>query len=185
MEDNEIIELYLKRDENAIFETEKKYGNYCRKIAENILIREDSEECINSALLGIWNSVPPKKPENLKFFFAKIVRNIALTKRRKNYAEKRGGGKTEEVFEELSEFLRSEENVEEKVIGKELKESINRFVKNLPEAERNVFVRRYFFFESPKEIGKLCGFSPNRVSVILYRIRKKLKDYLEKEGYSL
>ena len=118
-------------------------------------------------------------------FFAKIARNIALEKLRRKNAKKRGGGEAEEIFEELSELIPSDNDTEEMVVAGELKEIINSFVRNLPEKESKIFIRRYFFFETPKEIGKRFGFSENRVSVILHRTRKKLKDYLEKEGYSL
>ena len=186
MLDEKIIELYFERNEEAIEKSAEKYGAYCRRIAKNLLNNEeDSEECLNSALLILWNSIPPQKPKNLKLFFAKIARNIALEKLRRKNAKKRGGGETEEIFEELSELIPSDNDTEETVVAGELKEIINSFVKNLPEKESKIFIRRYFFFETPKEIGKRFGFSQNRVSVILHRTRKKLKDYLEKEGYSL
>ena len=106
MLDEKIIELYFERNEEAIEKSAEKYGAYCRKIAKNLLNNEeDSEECLNSALLILWNSIPPQKPKNLKLFFAKIARNIALEKLRRKNAKKRGGGEAEEIFEELSELI--------------------------------------------------------------------------------
>ena len=183
MEDKEIIKLYFEKDEKAIAETSAKYGAYCKTVAENILKNsEDSEECFNSALLCLWNSVPPQKPENLKIFLAKITRNIAINNLKTRFAEKRGGKEGFAAFEELSEFVQEKAGVEESFEAEELEKSINFFVKNLPEKERNIFIRRYFFFESMKKIGERYGFSENRVSVILFRTRKKLRKYLEKEG---
>lgn len=184
LHDNEIIRLFFKRDEKAIFEAGEKYGKYCLSVADNLLhCSEDSEECLNSALLVLWNSIPPKSPDNLKLFFAKIIRNIALEKFRSKNAKKRGSGEKEELFDELSEFIPSGENVEDEVISRELEESIKCFAKKLPEKERNIFIRRYFFFETPDQIAKKYGFSENGVCVVLHRVRKKLRSYLEKEGY--
>ena len=183
MEDKEIIKLYFEKDEKAIAETSAKYGAYCKTVAENILKNtEDSEECFNSALLCLWNSVPPQKPENLKIFIAKITRNIAINNFKAKFAEKRGGKESFAAFEELSEFIPEKNGVEESFEAEELEKNINFFVKNLPEKERNIFIRRYFFFESMNKIGERYGFSENRVSVILFRTRKKLRKYLEKEG---
>lgn len=184
MKDSEIIELYFERKEEAIEKTSEKYGAYCKTVAENILKNpEDSEECVNSALLRLWNSVPPEKPENLKMFLAKITRNIALNILKAKLAEKRGGKDEILAYEELSECVAEKSGVEENFDAAELEKAINDFAKNLPEKERNIFIRRYFFFESAKEIGERYSFSENRVSVILHRIRKKLRKHLEKEGF--
>lgn len=183
LEDCEIIRLYFERNEEAIRKTEEKYGAYAFKTAENILGDSGkAEECLNSALLGVWNSVPPNEPNNLKVYLAKISRNLAIGMLEKENAKKRGGNCVFEA-EELSEFLPSKESVEESYDAKELGESINSFVSELPEKERKIFIRRYFFFENPKIIGEKFGFSENRVSVILHRTRKKLKKHLEKEGF--
>lgn len=185
MQDEEIIALCFEKNEKAIDEISAKYGAYSRKVAENVLRNpEDAEECFNSALLAFWKCVPPEKPENLRVFLAKITRNLALNKLREKNTEKRGGNENAEVFEELSECIPSGENVEESFIAKELGESINRFAKKLPERERNVFIRRYFFMETMEEIGKRFGISAGNAAAILHRIRKKLRKHLEKEGYS-
>ena len=184
MEDEKIIELYFCRNEEAVAETEKKYKTYCQSIAVNILHNcDDAEECVNSAWLGAWNSIPPEKPQNLKVYLAKITRNAAINKLKFKKAEKRGCEEENTVFDELSECIPAKENVEEEVMAKELENSINRFAKNLPQRERNVFIRRYFFMETTEEIGKRYSISANNAAVILHRVRKKLKKHLEKEGF--
>ena len=184
LHDEEIIALYFKKSENAIEETTKKYGAYCRKIADNILHNpEDSEEILNSSWLGVWNSIPPNRPQNFKIYLAKITRSLALNRLKEKSAGKRSGENPDSPFDELSECLPSGENVEEGFIAKELGESINRFAEKLPERERNIFVRRYFFGENLREIGERYKISENSISVILFRIRKKLKKHLEKEDW--
>ena len=184
MRDEDIINLYLSRSEDAIFETEEKYGAYCKTVAKNILNnKEDSEECFNTTLLKVWNSVPPQKPRNFKIYLAKITRNTAINKLKEKAAQKRGNDEKSEIFEELSECIKSKENVEKEFEEKEFFESINSFAKNLSEKERNIFIRRYFFLEETEEISQRYGYSKNRVSVILFRVRKKLHLYLEKEGF--
>ena len=184
MEDNQIIELYWNRDENAITETGRKYGAYCRKIAVNILQNEeDSEECVNDTWLKTWNSIPPHRPENLRLFLAKITRNLSFNRYNENTAQKRGGGEITLVLDELAECLEAKSDVEQIVLGKELKECIKGFVTTLRERDRNVFVRRYFFVDTVKEIAERYGISENNVMVILSRTRKQLKNKLEKEGY--
>ncbi len=185
LRDEEIIEFCFARKEEALSIISEKYGAYCKKVAENILGNpEDSEECFSSALFAFWNCVPPEKPENLKIFLAKITRNFAINKLRERTTEKRGGKETPEIFDELSEIVPSGENVEENFIAKELGKSINRFAKELPERERKIFIRRYFFMETTEEIGKRYALLPGNVAVILHRIRKKLKKHLEKEGFA-
>ncbi|MBQ3560395.1 MAG: sigma-70 family RNA polymerase sigma factor [Oscillospiraceae bacterium] len=184
MNDEEIIALYFERNEAAIEESENKYKSYCLAAAENILdSKEDAEECFNSALLAVWNSIPPQKPNNLKIYIAKITRNFALNKLKEKTAEKRGGGKTEVVMEELAECVPAKENTEDAFDAMELEKSINRFAKNLPEKERNFFIRRYFFMETLHKIAERYGTSENGAAVILCRVRKKLKKHLEKEGF--
>ncbi|MBQ7873565.1 MAG: sigma-70 family RNA polymerase sigma factor [Oscillospiraceae bacterium] len=183
MKDEKIIGLYWQRDESAIAESEKKYGAYCFAVAENILHdREDSEEALSDTWMRSWNSIPPKKPQNLKLFFAKITRNLAFDRFKVKTAEKRGGGETALIIGELGECVPSAFCVEEEIAGKELRESINSFVKGLSLRERNVFIRRYFFAEKIGDIAKRYGISENNVSVILSRTRKKLKTHLEREG---
>ena len=186
MEDRQIVELYWQRNENAIQETVNKYGAYCYAIADNILNnQEDSEECVNDTWLKAWNAMPPQKPHNLKMFLAKITRNLSLNRIEAQNAQKRGGGEAALVLDELAECLASKSNVESTYIAKELGESVRIFVRRLPEREGNVFVRRYFFMEPIAVIAKRYRMTENHVMVMLSRTRKKLKIYLEKEGYDV
>lgn len=186
MEDSQIIELYWQKNSEAISETNRKYGSYCFTIANRILHNhEDSEECVNDTWLHAWNTIPPQKPEKLRIFLAKITRNLSFNRFNAKVAKKRGGGETALVLDELSECLVSETDVENAYAAKELGQCIRRFVKNLPEREGNIFVRRYFFTEPIAIIAKQYGLSRNNVMVILSRTRKKLKAELIKEGFFL
>ena len=183
MEDNQIIELYWQKNADAISETANKYGLYCFAIAENILHNtEDSEECVNDTWLRAWNVIPPQKPNVFRIFLAKITRNLAFNRFKARNAEKRGGGEIALVLDELGECLGGAD-AEVAYEAKELRQSIRRFVRALPEREGNVLVRRYFFAESVADIAKRYGLSENNVMVILSRTRKKLKAHLLKEGY--
>lgn len=184
MEDREIVALYWQRDEGAVGRTAEKYGEYCRSIAENILRnQEDSQECVNDTWLRAWQGIPPQRPERLGPFLGKITRNLAFDRFKALRAEKRGGGETALVLEELGECLPSGENVEGQVLAKELETAMNRFVHTLPEQTCNVFLRRYFFGESAETIARRYGLTANHVAVLLSRARQKLRAYLKKEGY--
>ena len=184
MRDEEITELFFARNESALEAAERKYGAYCLAVAENILHdKEDAAECLNSTLLGAWNAIPPEKPRNLKIYLAKLTRNLAVNRLKAKTAEKRGGGENEALLDELSECITGGRDVEEEFIAKELGESINRFIGGLPKKESGIFIRRYFFGEAPAEIAERFGISANGVSVILHRLRKKLRKELEREGY--
>ena len=182
MTDERIIELFWQRDESAVSETALKYGSYCRIVAKNVLgSLEDCEECLNDTWLRAWNSIPPQRPQNLKMFLAKIARNLAFDRYRKQSAEKRGGGETSLILEELSECISSGNNVENTVLSKEIGVAINKFLGTLSERDRNIFVRRYFFSEATETIAKKYALSANNIMVILTRTRKKLKEYLTGE----
>ena len=184
MQDNEIIDLYFARDDAAIAETSDKYGAYCYRVAHNILgIHEDSEECVNDTYLAAWNSMPPERPKVLKLFLAKITRSKAFDKWRKSHAAKRSDGEMPVLLDELSECVPGGTDPAEAVLFSELSESINGFLKGLPERERQIFLRRYFFSDSVKAISKAAELSENAVSVMLFRTRAKLKDHLVKEGH--
>lgn len=184
MEDSQIVELYWQRNRQAIAYSEEKYGAYCFAVARGILdSEEDAEECVNDTWLHAWNAMPPHRPKVLRMFLAKITRSAAFNLFRKNSAEKRGGGETVLVLEELAECIAGCENVEDEVITEELGEKINAFVRSLPEREGDIFIRRYFFTESVSEIAAGYSISANHTAVILSRVRKKLKKQLVKEGY--
>ena len=186
MEDTAIIDRYWKRDEQAIVETDQKYGKYCHAVAYNVLSsHEDSRECVNDTWLRAWNSMPPKRPSVLRAFLAKITRNLAFDRYRARGAAKRGGGTMEAVLEELAECadVSGNWNAEEAYAAKELKEAINSFAETLPERECDLFVRRYFFAEGISDIAGRYQMTENNAAVSLSRIRKKLRKYLEEGGF--
>lgn len=184
MEDIRIVELYWQKNEDAIKESNGKYGAYCFAIANNILHnKEDSEECVNDTWLNAWNAIPPQKPTKLQMFLAKITRNLSFNRFNARFAEKRGGGEIILVLDELAECLASESDVESECEAKELGRCIQMFVRSLPERDGNVFVRRYFFTEPVAEIAKRYSITDNNVMVILSRTRKKLKIHLIKERF--
>ncbi len=183
MEGKEIIELFFKRDESAVEKTAETYGSYCKKIAMNILDSyEDSEECVNDAFLKAWELIPPNRPEKLSAFLGKLTRNLAINKLKYRSAEKRGSLKSDLILDELSEVISDNSSVELEQERKELIREINGFLRKLPGQKRNVFIRRYWYCDSVKEIAVSNGLSENNVSVILNRTRKKLKQHLEKKG---
>ena len=184
MTDDKIIQLFFQRKEVAIEETQKKYGSYCFKIANNILNnREDSEECLNDTWLKAWESIPPTRPAYLNLFLAKITRNFAINTYRSKHTHKRGKGEITLVLDELEECITGETDVETLYIAEELQSSINKFVRGLSEKDGNVFIRRYFYADSIKDISNRYHISENNVRVMLSRTRNKLKLRLEKEGY--
>lgn len=181
MDDSKIIDLFNERSERAISAVSRKYGRLSLKIAENILkSREDAEECVNDAYLVLWNKIPPENPSPLGTYLFKVVRNISLKRYHKNAAQKRNSF-YDEALEELENVLFKDESAENELIAKDIAEAVNRFLGNLPENDRILFVRRYFYSDSLKEIASLSGLDPHYVSVRLSRIREKLKARLIKE----
>ncbi len=184
MNDFDIIELYFARNEQAIRETDVKYGRLCNRLAYNILNNnEDSEECVNDAYVGVWNAIPPTRPNNFKAFLCKIVRNLSLKRFTKLSAQKRSRD-MQVSFDELSEVL-SDENIPDGIGEETLGEMINDFLRMEKEETRMVFVRKYFFFDSVSDIASRYSFSESKVKNILFRARTRLKDYLIKEGFEL
>lgn len=183
MEDARIVDLYWARSETAINETSAKYGKYCYAIAQNILANaEDADESVNDTYLAAWNSIPPHRPSVLSSFLGKITRRISIDKWRVRSAEKRGGGEIVLALDELSDCVPSNTNVEQTVEAEELGKAIDRFVMALPIMERRVFICRYWYLDSIASICHQFGFSQNKVKVMLHRIRKDLRNFLEKEG---
>ena len=184
MDDKEIIDMYWKRDQKAIYYTTQKYESYCFAIAKNILTcREDSEECVNDTWLTAWNEMPPKKPDILKLFLARITRNSAINRLKAMTAKKRSGKEAAVAIEELSECVGDGKDISNELEAKELEKTIGVYVSQLPVREGDIFTRRYFFTDSIKTIATRYGITPHNVSVILQRVRASLKEYLKKEGY--
>ena len=186
MKDNEIIDLYWERKEQAIEESQHSYGKYCYSIAYHILHdNEDSEECVNDTWLRAWNAIPPKRPVRLSLFLGTITRNLSFDKWKYKNAMKRGNGNMEIELTELLECVPAARDTEEAVEAALLENAINSFLHTLPERDCNVFLRRYWYVEEYSEIAKRYRMNLNTVKTSLFRTRQKLKDYLEQEGVVL
>lgn len=184
MDDLGIIELYFARDEQALKETDAKYGRLCHSIAYNILNNnEDAEECVNDTYIGVWNAIPPTRPNNLMAFVCRITRNLSL-KRIESMARKKRSQATLVSLDELSEVL-SDERIAEGVSDEDIGKAISDFLKNEKEEARNVFIRKYYFFDSIAGISKRYGFTESKVKNMLYHTRNKLKEHLIREGVEI
>ena len=184
MEDIKIVELYWQRDEKAIRETDFKYGRYCYAIARNILKNhEDAEECQNDTYLEAWNSIPPERPNVLKSFLGMITRRRALDRYRRKTAQKREGDIALIPLYELEECVADGKSIDDKIAEEELAAAISDFLRSVGETECNVFIRRYFYFDSIDGICERYGFGQSRVKMMLKRTREKLMKYLIKEGF--
>ncbi len=185
LEDSEIIELFCFRSEQAISELREKYGSACMAISRNILGNSsDAEECLSDALLALWNAIPPEKPEPLRAYLFRVVRNISISKYHANTAGKRNSF-YDVALDELEDCLAGISSVEQEITARELSTLIDRFLGTLDEDSRMLFVRRYWYSDGVRELAERFGTSPNNVSVRLSRIRNKLKKYLQKEGYKV
>ena len=185
IDDGKIIELFFARSEQAIHELDAKYGKTCYRLSYNIVnSRQDAEECVNDAYLGAWNAIPPARPNPLLSYVLRIVRNISLNLYWKNETAKRKGCYTA-AFDELEACIAEQKTVEDEVGAKELAGYIEHFLDTLPLESRVVFLRRYWFSDSYKDIAEYMGLSEKNVSVRLTRIRKKLRQYLLKKGVSV
>ena len=182
LDDHRIVELYWERSEEALRETASKYAGYCYAIANNILgSREDSEEAVNDTYLDAWNSMPPHRPTILSTFLGKITRRISIDKLRAKNAEKRGGGEVALALEELEECLSDSGTLDRELQLQILADAINDFLKSLSDAERRVFLCRYWYVDSVEDISRQFGFSQSKVKSMLHRTREKLKKHLKKE----
>lgn len=186
MDDSKIVELYLSRDESAISHTEQKYGSRLRQIADSILNNKASaEECENDTYLEAWRRIPPNEPRSYLFsFLGKITRHLAIDECRKNAGKKRQALFCE-LTQEMEECIPGPSNVEGNIEANALSQAINAFLDCCSEEQRNVFVRRYWFFDTIPEICKRYGFTQSKVKTMLFRMREGLRYYLEKEGYTI
>ena len=183
MDDNRIIELFWSRSEEAISETQKKYGAYCRYIAKNVLgSDEDAEECVNDTYLKVWNSVPPARPQNFSAFIGTVARNLALNKLDFKNAKKRST-QTNLALSELEEVIPDSKKDPSDELA--LRDALNGFLSSLPRLTRMMFVRRYWYLSPIREIARDYGVSESRVKVTLMRTRNRLKEHLEKEGINI
>lgn len=182
LEDSQIVALFHERSEQAIAELDRKYGAAVRKTAANILNdRQDEEECVNDTYLGVWNSVPPQKPDPLLSYVCKIARNLAVKKFHARSAQKRNSA-YDLALDELEECIPSALSVEDELAAKELSAAIGRFLDTLGYEDRFCFVRRYWYADAVSDIAEMTHSGSHRVSVRLFRTREKLNRYLKEEG---
>lgn len=186
MKDREIIDLYWERDENAIRETARAYGGYCYAIAFNILSdREDAEECLNDTWMNAWGSIPPQAPQDLCTYLGKITRNLSLNRYKRKRAQKRGAGSVEIALSELEECIPDPIGVEciaERIV---LVHAIETFLREREQTERAIFLGRYWYLYSIRDLARAYQMNENKVTSLLFRMRKSLKQFLEKEGIYL
>ncbi len=183
MDDRAIIDLYFKRSEKAISETDKKYGRYCRYIASNILRSDtEAEECVDDAYMNTWSAIPPAKPNSLRTFVGRITRNLALNRYEYKRAQKRYAG-IEATLDEIEQIISAPE--ESFVDTITLRDALNEFLGSLSRKARIIFVKRYWYLASVKEISQEMDSSESSVKVSLHRTRCELKEFLEKKGIVL
>jgi RNA polymerase sigma factor (sigma-70 family) len=185
MQDEQIIELYLQRNEKAVEETQAKYGSYCFRIAKNILtIKEDVEECVNDTWNLTWNKIPPIIPVSLKAFLGKLVRDVSLSRYRASHAQKRYSG-MEVMFDELEECIPSDFDVEQSFDNQQLSEMINSWLETLSKEDRVLFVKRYYYGDAVKNLAKVYGYTENQMAQRMLRLRKNLKTFLFTKGVTI
>ena len=176
--DEEILELFFARAESAITELNRKYGKLCHKLSYHILNnRQDTEECVNHAYLGVWNAIPPLRPHSLQAYICKIVRNLSLKRYYENHAAKRGGV-YQAALQELEAYLPAPVTVEEEIAAKDLARYIEEFMAGLTGENRVIFMLRYAYADTYAEIARRVGLPVKTISVRLARMRKRLKTYL-------
>ncbi len=185
MEDSKILALYRQRSERALEETEKKYGALLRRIAKNLLdAPEDAEECVNDALHAAWQKIPPEQPRNLSAWLGRVTRNLAVSRFRKNRAQKRSGG-IEVLLSELDDCVPAPGSVAEAVEAAELSRILSAWLDSLAEADCILFVRRYWYGDAVQALAKQHGCTPAQMAQRMLRLRNNLKTHLEAKGVSL
>lgn len=181
MTDQELTALYLARDERAVEATEASYGAYCRAIAQRILgSEEDAEECLSDVWLRVWNAIPPERPSHFKGWLAAVTRNRALTLRR---SRARQAQTADEAALELARDLCG--GPEAELEARELGEAVSAFLRAQPEQNRTAFLRRYWYGDTMEETSRRLGWSEGRTKSTLHRMRKKLREYLQKEEWMI
>lgn len=182
MEDSRIIELYWNRDETAISETQQKYDRYLSKIAYNILADiEDTRESVSDTYLRAWYSIPPQKPFSLSAFLSRITRQISIDLYRRKNAKKRLGSEYELSLDEIYDCSSKHGEPEKEFDLKALSVAVNSWLSTLPDDTRNIFVCRYFYFDSIRDIAEYTGSGESKIKSTLHRARQSLRKYLEKE----
>ena len=181
MDDREILDLLMRRDEQAIQGLQIRFGHRLQRLAQNILSSEaDAQECVSDTYLAVWNSIPPRRPLSLSAYVIRVCKNISISRLRANMAQKRSG--YEVALDELSEAIGTQ-TLEETLAARELGQAIDRFLDTLNAESRVIFLRRYWYGDSIADIARLVSLSENTVYVRLSRSRAKLREHLKKEGY--
>ena len=184
MDDSKIISLLEERNEDALAAIQDKYFSYLKRIAMNVLANEaDADECVNETVFRVWNKVPPDKPVRLSAYLAKIVRNIAIDTYRANRNRSNRISEYPDMISELEDLFPPASGTEDVVDHIVLRDTLLLFLKTVSPKEKKIFVRRFFFFDSVRAIAEMYGVSESSVKVTLFRIRTKLRKFLEKEGY--
>ena len=184
LEDSKIVALYFDRNETAIDQTQKKYEKYLMKIAFNILAdREDSQESVNDTYMAAWNSIPPHRPQALSTYLGKLTRRISIDLLRRRTAQKRGPGEYALSLAELDGCISDGDTTVQTVECQQLATALEAFLRTLGPEARNVFIARYYFLDSVKEIASYCHITEAKVKILLHRTRQGLREYLEKEGF--
>lgn len=182
MDDKIIVELYWERKEEAIKETALKYGKLCTYVASNILSScEDSEECVNDTYFAVWNTIPNERPNIFSAFISRITRNLALKKYEYISAAKRNPGAITSL-EELDDCISGTKSVESEIEKRRIESIISKFLWQQGDEKKNIFIRRYWYFDSIESICKSTGFTQSKVKSMLYEMRQKLRRRLESEG---
>ena len=185
MEDAQIIDLYWRRDEEAIRATDSKYGAFCHRIAMNILHSfQDSEECVSDTYGRCWDTMPPQRPQSLRAYVGAIIRNLSISRYRAGHAQKRFGG-AEELLSELSECVPAPENVQHTVEARELGQLISDWLEGLDEESRALFIRRYWNGDPVRDLAGELNVRPNALTKRLLRLREGLRRCLEQKGVSV
>ena len=178
MEDSAIIDLFFTRDERAIQEVNTKYGPLCYRLSYNILNnKQDAEECVSDSYLGLWNAIPPQRPNPLLTFLCKIVRNRSIARYHANTAAKRNGA-YDAALSEIEPCLAAPDDPQRELEAKELARTLEQFLDGLTRENRVIFLRRYWFSDSYADIAKQVGLTEKNVSVRLTRIRAQLRTHL-------
>lgn len=185
MEDNAIVGLYWDRDQRAVSESDRKYGELCRGLSRNLLgSREDAEECVNDTWVRAWNTMPPQRPGSLRAYFCRIVRNLSIDRWRADRAKKRGEG-LEMLLGELEDCVPTRQDVERELESRELLELLEGWLEQLSPGDRDAFLRRYWYGSRVDVLARRQGCTPGQMSQRLYRLRNSLRQLLEREGVRL
>ena len=178
--------MFFDRSETAIEELSKKYGRLCLYLANNILGQpQEAEECVNDALLRVWNSIPPAAPDDLKPYLKKITRNLAIDRHRLTHRKKDIPGESIVPLDELKEDPQDGSSGPAAAQDTEISELIAAFLRTQSERKVAVFVARYYHEEPVEEIARTLSLPKNTVLSDLHRLRKGLAKFLEKEGVTI